>query len=49
MIITISQRKWNKQEITNNSKRHNHNNYEHNVKLNAHIKHINNYDTEISY
>ena len=37
--------------ITNNITRHNHNNYEHNVikKVHKHIKHINNYDTEINY
>ena len=37
--------------ITNNITRHNHNNYEHNVikKVNKHLKHINDYDTEINY
>ena len=37
--------------ITNNITRHNHNNYEHNVikRINKHIKHINNYDTEVNY
>ena len=37
--------------ITNNIIRHSRNNYEHNVikKVNTHIKHINNYDTEINY
>ena len=37
--------------ITNDITRHNHNNYEHNVveKVNKHIKHITNYDTEINY
>ena len=37
--------------ITNNITRHNHNNYEHNVinKVNTHIHHINNYDTDITY
>ena len=37
--------------ITNNITGHNHNNYEHNVikKVHKHIKHINNYDTEINY
>ena len=36
--------------ITNNTTRPNHNKYEHNVikKVNKHIKHTNNYDTEIS-
>ena len=36
--------------ITNKITRHSHNNYEHNViKNNKHIKHVNNYDTEINY
>ena len=37
--------------IANNIARHHHNNYEHNViqKVNQHIKHISNYDTEINY
>ena len=37
--------------ITNDITRHNHNNFEHNVfkKDNKHIKHINNYGTEIPY
>ena len=37
--------------ITNNITRHNHNNYEHNVTkmINKHVRHINNYDTEIHY
>ena len=42
---------FNTSNITNNIKRHNHNNYEQNVikKIHKHIKHINNYDTEINY
>ena len=41
----------NTSNITNNIARHNHNSYEHNVikKVNKHIKHVNNYDTEITY
>ena len=37
--------------ITNNITRHNHTNYEHNVitQVTTHIKHINNYDTDINY
>ena len=37
--------------ITNNITRHNHNNYEHNVikKVHKHIKHINNYGTEVNH
>ena len=40
-----------KHNIANNITRHNHNNYEHNVikRTNKHIKHINNYDTEVNY
>ena len=40
-----------KNNITNNTTRHNHNNYEHNVikKVHKHIKHIINYDTEINH
>ena len=40
----------NTSKITNNITRHNHN-YEHNVikTVHKHIKHINNYDTEIVY
>ena len=36
---------------TNNITRHNRNNYKHNVikKVNKHIQHINDYDTEINY
>ena len=36
---------------TNSITRHNHNNYEHNVikKVHKHIKHINNFDTDINY
>ena len=42
---------FNTSNITNNITRHIHNNYEHNIvkTVNAHIKHINNYDTEITY
>ena len=41
----------NTSNITNTITRHNHNNYEHNVlkRVHKHIKHINNYDTEINY
>ena len=41
----------NTSNITNDITRHNHNNYQHNVikKVHKHIKHINNYDTEINY
>ena len=41
----------NTSNITNDIRRHDHSNYEHNVikKVNNHIKHINNYDTEINY
>ena len=37
--------------ISNNITRHNHNSYEHTLikKVHKHIKHINNYDTEINY
>ena len=37
--------------ITNNTTRHDHNKYEHNVikKVHKHIKHIDNYDTEMNY
>ena len=40
-----------KNNITNNITRHHHNNYEHNVikKVHKHIKHINNYDTEVNH
>ena len=40
-----------KNNITNNITRHNHNNYEHNAikRVHKHIKHINNYDTEMNY
>ena len=51
MITIILQRKQNiKNNITNDITRRNHNNYEHNVikKVHKHIKHINNYDTEIN-
>ena len=46
-----TQNKFNTSNITNKITRHNHNNYEHNVikKVNKHINHINNYDTEINY
>ena len=39
-----------KSDITNNTTRHDHNNYEHNVikKVHKRIKHINSYDTEIN-
>ena len=42
---------FNTSNITNNITRHSHNNYDHNVfkTVIAHIKHINNYDTEINY
>ena len=42
---------FNTSNITNNITRHNHNNYEHTVikQVHKHIKHINNYDTEINY
>ena len=52
MITIILQRKQNiKNNITNNTTTHNHNNYEHNVikKVYKHIKHINKYDTEINH
>ena len=41
----------NTSNITSLITRHNHNNYEHNVikKVSKHIKHINNYDTEINH
>ena len=41
----------NTSNITNNITRHNHNNCEHIVikKVNEHIKHINNHDTEMNY
>ena len=40
----------NTSNITNNITRHNHNNYENNLikKVNKHIKHLDNYDTEIN-
>ena len=41
-----------KHNMINNVTRHNHNNYAHNViekKVRKHIKHINNYNTEINY
>ena len=46
-----TKKNFNTSNITNNITRHNHNNYEHNVikKVHKHIKHINNYDTEINY
>ena len=46
-----TQKNFNTSNITNNITRHNHNNYEHNLikRVNKHIKHINNYDTEINY
>ena len=46
-----TKKNFNSHYITNNITRHNHNNYEHNVikKVHKHIKHINNYDTEINY
>ena len=49
--ISILQRKNNTSNITNNITRHNHNNYDHNVikKVHKHMKHINNYDTDINY
>ena len=42
---------FNTSNITNNIKRHNHNNYEQNVikNIHKHVKHINNYDTGINY
>ena len=52
MIISISQRKTeHTNNITNNTTRHNHNNYEHHViqKVNNHIEHISSYGTEINY
>jgi hypothetical protein len=47
----FTKKNFNTSNITNNIKRHNHNNYEHNVikKVHKNIKHINNYDTEINY
>ena len=50
IIITIL-KNHNTSNIANNITRHNHNNYEHNVikKVHKHIKHINNYDTEINH
>ena len=47
----FTKKNFNTSNITNNIKRHNHNNYEHNVikKVHTNIKHINNYDTEINY
>ena len=46
-----TKKNFNTSNISNNITRHNHNNYEHNVikKVHKHIKHINNYDTEINY
>ena len=46
-----TEKNFNTSNITNNITRHNHNNYEHNAikKVHKHIKHINNYDTEIKY
>ena len=45
-----TKKNFNTSNITNNITRHNHNNYEHNVitKVHQHIKHINNYDTDIN-
>ena len=42
---------FNTHNITNTITRHNHNNYEHNVIKQVHVRvtHINNYDTEINY
>ena len=56
-LYNVTDNKYNTKQInntsntTNNITRHNHNNYEHNVikKLHKHIKHINDYDTEINY
>ena len=50
LVISILQRIEHKNNITNNITRHNHNNYEHNVikRIYKHIKHINNYDTEVN-
>ena len=47
----FTKKNLNTSNITNNITRHNHNNYEHNVikKVNKHITHVNNYDTEINY
>ena len=45
-----SKKNFNTSNIKNNITRHNHNNYEHNlIKVHKHIKHINNYGTEINY
>ena len=46
-----TKKNFNTSNVTNNITRHNHNNYEHNVikRVDKHIKHINNYDTEINY
>ena len=51
IIITTLKKDFNTSNITNNIPRHSHNNYEHNVikKVHKHIKHINNYDTEVNY
>ena len=47
----FTKKNFNTSNTTNNITRHSHNNYEHNVikKVHKHIKHINNYDTEINY
>ena len=47
----FTKKNFNTNNITNNITRHHHNNYEHIVikKVHKHIKHINNYDTEINY
>ena len=44
-------KKSNTSNLTNNITRHIHNNYEHNVikQVHEHMKHINNFDTEINY
>ena len=46
-----TKKKFNASNITNNITRHNRNKYQHNVtkKVHGHIKHINNYGTEMNY
>ena len=50
-MITILKKIEHTTNITNNTTRHNRNNYEHNAIKNVdeHIKHSTNYDTEINY